>query len=116
MEPRSLRTRGLRQRPTQAVLALRTRTAAKPAETAQSATISGMADGWLEAPDGREVRRYHRDPESPGRNPTIWIDHGLPVPGEPALLKRRRRVPRDAALIEWMGLQKAGWRKVPAQW
>jgi len=75
-----------------------------------------MQDGWLEAPDAREVRRYHRDPESPGRNPTIWIDSGLPIPGEPALLKRRRRVPRDAALIEWKGLQKAGWRRVPAQW
>jgi hypothetical protein len=43
-------------------------------------------DGWLEAPDAREVRRYHRDPESPGRNPTIWIDSGLPITGEPALL------------------------------
>lgn len=47
-----------------------------------------MQEGWLQAPDGREVRRYHRDPESPGRNPTIWIDHGLAIPGEPALLKR----------------------------
>jgi hypothetical protein len=44
-----------------------------------------MNEGWLEAPDGREVRRHHRDPVSPGRNPTIWIDHGLPIPGEPAI-------------------------------
>jgi hypothetical protein len=73
-------------------------------------------DRCLETPDAREVRRYHRDPESPGRNPTIWIDSGLPIPGEPALLNRRRREPRDAALIGWKGLQKAGWRRVPAQW
>ena len=75
-----------------------------------------MAEGWLEAPDGREVRRYQRDPKSPGDNPTIWIDHGLPIAGEPALLKRRRRVPRSAALIEWKGLQKAGWQRVSPQW
>ncbi len=75
-----------------------------------------MHEGWLEAPDCREVRRYHRDPESPSRAPTILIDHGLPIPGEPALLKRRRRVPRSAALIEWRGLQKAGWRRVGPQW
>jgi hypothetical protein len=46
-------------------------------------------DGWLEAPDAREVRRYRRDPESPSRAPTIWIDHGLPI---------------------------AGWRRVGPQW
>ena len=79
-------------------------------------TVSSMRECWLAAPDGREVRRYHRDPESPGDNPTIWIDHGVPIPGEPALLKRRRRVPRSAALIEWKGLQLAGWRRVDAQW
>jgi DNA-3-methyladenine glycosylase len=38
------------------------------------------------------------------------------LPGEPALLKRRRRVPRSAALIEWKGLQKAGRRRVRPQW
>lgn len=77
---------------------------------------SAPIDGWLEAADAREVRRYHRDPDSPSMAPTIWIDHGLPITGEPALLKRRRRVPRSAALIEWKGLQKAGWRRVGPQW
>ena len=61
-------------------------------------------DGWLEAPDAREVRRYHRDPECIARNPTILIDHGIPIPGERALLKRRRRLLRSAAVIEWKGL------------
>jgi len=46
----------------------------------------------------------------------VFIDHGLPIEGEPALLKRRRKVPRDAALIEWKGLQRAGWKRVEAQW
>lgn len=73
-------------------------------------------DDWLEAPDAREVLRYHRDPLEPGRNRTIWIDRGLPIHGEPALPKRRRRELRDAALIEWKGLKKAGWRRAPAQW
>jgi hypothetical protein len=74
-----------------------------------------MAEGWLRTPDGREVRRYHRNPTSSWRRPEIWIDHGLPIAGEPGLLNRRRRVPRSAALIEWKGLQKAGWRRVPPQ-
>lgn len=78
--------------------------------------IGVMREGWLEAPDGREVRRYHRNPESSGRWPEIWIDSGLPIKDEPALLKRRRAVPRDAAAIEWKGLQNAGWRQVPRQW
>ena len=73
-------------------------------------------DGWLEPPDAREVRRFHRDPQNPGRKSIIWINSRVPIPCEPALLKRRRRVPRDAALIAWRGLQKAGWRGVPAQW
>jgi len=75
-----------------------------------------MKDGWLQAPDQREVRRYFRDPESNWRQPWVFIDHGLPIEGEPALLKRRRKVPRDAALIEWKGLQRAGWKRVEAQW
>jgi len=49
-----------------------------------------MADDWLEAPDQREVRRYHRDPASGWYVQWVFIDHGLPIPGEPALLKRRR--------------------------
>jgi len=75
-----------------------------------------MTDGWLQAPDEREVRRYHRDPSSGLYVTWVFIDHGKPMSGAPAPLKRRRRVPRDAALIEWKGLQGAGWQRVPAQW
>lgn len=75
-----------------------------------------MQEGWLQAPDGREVRRYHRDPKCIERNPTVFIDIGELIPGEPALLKRRRRLPRSAALIESKGLQKAGWRRTKVQW
>ncbi|MBM5802692.1 MAG: DUF1651 domain-containing protein [Cyanobacteria bacterium K_DeepCast_35m_m2_155] len=75
-----------------------------------------MTEGWLQAPDQREVRRYHRDLSSGWYVQWVFIDHGRPMPGAPALLQRRRRVPRDAALIEWKGLQKAGWKRVGAQW
>jgi hypothetical protein len=66
-----------------------------------------MTEGWLQAPDARELRRYRLAPQNPGRNPTVFIGHGQAIPGAPALLKRQRRVPRDAALIEWQGLKKS---------
>jgi hypothetical protein len=67
------------------------------------------------------TRRWTTQPTLPGgAEPDSGDDQGvggvLPIAGEPALLKRRRRVPRSAALIEWKGLQKAGWRRVGPQW
>lgn len=64
-----------------------------------------MHNNCLEPRDVRDLRLYRRRTESPLGLPGVLIDHGLPMPGEPALLKRRWRVPRDAELIEWKGLQ-----------
>ncbi len=46
----------------------------------------------------------------------ILIDLGEPMPGQPALLKRRERVPRKQAVEQWKMLQKEGWGRVEPQW
>ena len=49
-----------------------------------------------------------------GAEPDPGEDQGvgrvLPIAGEPAVLKRRRRVPRSAVFIEWKDLHKAAQR------
>ena len=59
-----------------------------------------MSAGWLEAPDQREIRCYGRDAMSIWKPAQVFTVHGLPLPGEPAVLKRRRLVLKDAVLIE----------------
>jgi hypothetical protein len=72
-------------------------------------------DGWLKSPDRRNVLRFHRDP-SARYEALIFIDLGEPIPGQPALLKRRERLPRKQAVERWEKLQKAGWKRVEQQW
>jgi len=77
-----------------------------------------MKDGWLQAPDQLEVRAHSVQCSHVKklRNRSNFTLQDKSMEGQPALLKRRRKVPRDAALIEWKGLQKAGWKRVAAQW
>ena len=72
-------------------------------------------EGWLKAPDGRNVLRFHRD-QTARYEALIFVDHGEPLPGQPALLKRRERVPRKHAVEQWKKLQKEGWSRVESQW
>ena len=72
-------------------------------------------EGWLQEPKARNVLRFHRDPSA--RNEAlILIDLGESIPGQPALLKRRERLPRKQAVEQWKKLQKEGWRRVEPQW
>jgi hypothetical protein len=54
-------------------------------------------DGWLMAPNERNVLRFHRDPTA-RYEALIFVDLGEPIPGQPPLLKRRERVPRKQAV------------------
>jgi hypothetical protein len=72
-------------------------------------------DGWLKAPKGRNVLRFHRDP-SARYEALIFVDLGEPIPGQPALLKRRERLPRKYAVKKWKKLLKEGWGRVEPQW
>lgn len=71
-------------------------------------------DGWLQEPNGRNVLRFHRDP-SAQYQAAVFIDRGEPIPGQPALRKRRSRLSRKQAVEQWQTLQKAGWRRVVPQ-
>jgi alkylated DNA repair dioxygenase AlkB len=75
-----------------------------------------VADGWLQEPGGRNVLRFHRDPESSYWTQYVFIDKGEPIPGQPPLLKTRQRVVRRLATERWHELLKAGWRRVEPQW
>ena len=75
-----------------------------------------MADGWLQEPRGRNVLRFHRDPDRGYWTDYIFVDKGEPIPGQSALLKTRERLVRKAATKHWHALVKAGWRRVEPQW
>ena len=74
-----------------------------------------LMDGWLKAPKGRNALRFHRDP-SARYEALIFVDLGEPIPGQPALLKRRERLPRKYAVKKWKKLLKEGWGRVEPQW
>jgi hypothetical protein len=70
------------------------------------------------APNGRNVLRFHRVP-SARYEALFFIDFGEPIPGQPALLKRRdrrERLPRKHAVEQWKKLLKEGWCCVEPQW
>ena len=43
------------------------------------------------------TKRFQRDKKSWTRDPKVFVDAGLPMPGEPALIKTRIHLRRDAA-------------------
>ena len=72
--------------------------------------------GWLQDPETRNTKRFHRDIKSWDRHPKVFIDSGKPLSREPALLKSRSHVDIVEAKEEWKRLQKEGWVKVAPQW
>ena len=46
----------------------------------------------------------------------VFVDTGLPIPGQPPLLKTRVRLHRDVAVKLWRDLLKAGWKPVEPLW
>ena len=74
-----------------------------------------VADGWIKDPNSRNVLRFQRDPKDTYWSQQVTIDRGEPIPGPPALLKRRDRLNRKTAVKCWQQLRKAGWRVVESQ-
>ena len=74
------------------------------------------SEGFIQDPATKETKRFHRDEKSWGRDPKVFIDTGLPIPGEPPLLKKRVRMRRDAAEHLWKELQHVGWQQVDPCW
>jgi hypothetical protein len=72
-------------------------------------------DDWLQAPDGRNIFRFRRDPAA-HYEAVVFFDQGEPISGQPALLKRWERLPHKQAVEQWQNLRQAGWKRVKPQW
>ena len=46
------------------------------------------------------------------RDPKVFVDTGVPIPGEAPLLKTRIHLRRDAAEQPWKELRRVGWQLV----
>ena len=66
--------------------------------------------GFIQDPATKETKRFHRDEKSWTRDPKVFVDTGLPIPGEPPLLKTRVHLRRDAAEQLWRELHRVGWQ------
>ena len=68
------------------------------------------SEGFIQDPATKETKRFHRDEKSWTRDPKVFVDTGLPIPGEPPLLKTRVHLRRDAAEQLWRELHCVGWQ------
>ena len=69
------------------------------------------SEGFIQDPATKETKRFHRDEKSWTRDPKVFVDTGLPIPGEPPLLKTRVHLRRDAAEQLWKELHCLGWQQ-----
>ena len=67
------------------------------------------SEGFIQDPATKETKRFHRDEKSWTRDPKVFVDTGVPIPGEPPLLKTRVHLRRDAAEQLWRELHRVGW-------
>ena len=69
------------------------------------------SEGFIQDPATKETKRFHRDEKSWVRDPKVFVDTGIPIPGEPPLLKTRLHLRRDAAEQLWKELHRVGWQQ-----
>ena len=74
------------------------------------------SEGFIQDPATKETKRVHRDEKSWAREPKVFVDTGLPIPGEPLLLRTRVHLRRDAAEQFWRELHCVGWQQVEPCW
>ena len=74
------------------------------------------SEGFIQDPATKETKRFHRDEKSWTRDPKVFVDTGLPIPGEPPLLKTRLHLRREAAEQLWRELHRVGWQQVEPCW
>ena len=73
-------------------------------------------DGWIKEQSGLWVLRFRYDWESWEEDPRVIIEKGrLDSSGVP-LLKARKRMRRESAILLWRNLLAADWERVKPQW
>ncbi|WP_114993180.1 DUF1651 domain-containing protein [Synechococcus sp. UW179A] len=74
-------------------------------------------EAWLADREKYWICHFHRDPKSWVKDVMVFVDHGRAMPGnEPALLKSRRSMRYEDAVILWKQLQTLGWTVSEAVW
>ena len=74
------------------------------------------SEGFSQDPATKETKRFHLDEKSWLRDPKVFVDTGVSMPGEPPLLKTRVRLRRDAPEQLWKELCRVGWQPVNPCW
>ena len=74
-------------------------------------------EGWLLNPETKWAYRFHRDEKSWIRDPMVFVDMGMEMPGdEPPLLKTRQRINKEAAKEKWVSLIRSGCKRTDPLW
>ena len=74
------------------------------------------AEGFIQDPATKETKRFHRDTMSWLRDPKVFVDTVLLMPGEAPLLKTRMHLRKDAAEQLWKELRRVDWYQVDPCW
>ena len=73
-------------------------------------------EGFIQDPATKQAKRFHRDEKSWSQDPMGLVDTGLPILGEPPLLKIRVHLHRDVAVTLWNYLLKVDWKIADSPW
>ena len=72
------------------------------------------SEGFIQDPATKEAKCFHRDGKSWSRVLKILMDAGIPIPGEPPLLKTRVYLWRDAAEQFYKEFRRVGSLQIEA--
>ena len=73
-------------------------------------------DGWVKEVKGIWILRFRYDWDSWDQNPKVSIDRGSLMSNGIPLLKSRKRMRRNLAIVLWKDLLASGWKRVNPQW
>ena len=74
------------------------------------------SDGWIKEVNGEWILRFMYDWDSWDQNPKVFIDRGRLMPNGIPLLKSRKKMRRNLAIVLWKDLLASGWKRVNPQW
>ena len=72
-------------------------------------------DGWMKDGDGIWILRFKYDWDSWDQNPRVLIDKGRLTSNGIPLLKSRKRIRRNLAILLWKDLLASGWKRINPQ-
>ena len=73
-------------------------------------------DGWVKEANGVWILRFRYDWDSWDQNPQVLIDRGRLMSNGIPLLKSRKRMRRNLAIVLWKDLLASGWKRINPQW